>query len=83
MLPFIRRSWKTKTRTQSSEHGVIATAQRSHFLGSLFVKGHVLFLSGPEAMEQHGQLTGDGDYGLALGLFPSTSCQMETPLSEC
>jgi hypothetical protein len=34
-------------------------------------------------MEQHGQLTGDGDYGLALGLLPSTSFQMETPLSEC
>jgi hypothetical protein len=25
MLPFIGRPWKTKTRTQSSEHGVVAT----------------------------------------------------------
>jgi len=27
MLPFIGRPWKTKTRTQSSEHGVVATVK--------------------------------------------------------
>jgi hypothetical protein len=31
MLPFIGRPWKTKTRTQSSEHGVVATGKKDHF----------------------------------------------------
>jgi hypothetical protein len=30
MLPFMRRSWKTKTRTQSSERGVDATGEQDH-----------------------------------------------------
>jgi hypothetical protein len=30
MLPFIGRPWKTKTLTQSSEHGVVATGKQDH-----------------------------------------------------
>jgi len=30
MLPFIRRPWETKTRTQSSERGVDATNEQDH-----------------------------------------------------
>jgi hypothetical protein len=54
MLPFLRRSWKTKTRTQSSEHGVVATGQQAHLLRSLFVKRYVRLLCRPEAMEKDG-----------------------------
>ncbi len=32
MLPFLGRSWKTKTRSQSSEHGVVATGEHGHSL---------------------------------------------------
>jgi hypothetical protein len=38
MLPFIGRPWKTKTRTQSSEHGVVATGISVITLGR--VRGH-------------------------------------------
>jgi hypothetical protein len=31
MLLFIRRSWETKTLTQSSERGVDATGKQDHF----------------------------------------------------
>jgi hypothetical protein len=34
-------------------------------------------------MEQYGQLAGDRDNGLALGLLAASSGQMKTPLSEC
>jgi hypothetical protein len=30
MLPFIGRPWETKTRTQSSEGGVVATGEKGH-----------------------------------------------------
>jgi hypothetical protein len=30
MLPFIGRSWETKTRTQSSERGIDATGEQDH-----------------------------------------------------
>jgi hypothetical protein len=30
MLPFISRPRKTKTLTQSSEHGVVATGKKDH-----------------------------------------------------
>jgi hypothetical protein len=30
MLPFIRRSWGTKTRSQSSERGIDATGEQDH-----------------------------------------------------
>jgi hypothetical protein len=50
MLLFIGRPQKTKTRTQSSEHGVVATGKHGHVLGSLFIERHVRLLSAPEAM---------------------------------
>ncbi len=82
MLPFIGRPWKTKTRTQSSEHGVVATGEKGHSLGRLFVERHVWLLGAPEVMEQHGQLAGHGDNRLALGLLAASSSQMQTPLSK-
>jgi hypothetical protein len=51
MLPFIGRPWKTKTRTQSSEHGVVATGEQVHRLGRLFVERHIRLLSAPEVMK--------------------------------
>ena len=73
MLPFIGRPWKTKTRTQSSEHGVVATGKHGDLSGHLFVERHVRLLGAPEAVKQHGQLAGYCDNGLALGLL-ATSC---------
>jgi hypothetical protein len=51
MLLFIGRSQKTKTRTQSSEYGVVATGKQDHFLGRLFVERDVRLLRSPEAVE--------------------------------
>jgi hypothetical protein len=73
MLLFIGRPQKTKTRTQSSEHGVVATGKFEHLLGSLFVERHVRLLGTPEAVKQHGKLAGHCNNGLALGLL-ATSC---------
>jgi hypothetical protein len=73
MLLFIGRSQKTKTRTQSSEHGVVATGKHGHLLGGLFIERHVRLLGAPEAMKQHGKLAGYCNNGLALGLL-ATSC---------
>ena len=73
MLPFIGRPWKTKTRTQSSEHGVVATGKLGHFLGGLFIERHVRLLGAPEAVKQHGKLAGYCNHGLALSLL-ATSC---------
>jgi hypothetical protein len=74
---------EAKTRTQSSEHGVVATGKHGDLLGGSFVERHVQLLRGPEAMEQDSQLTRKGNYGLALGLLAATSREMEAPLSEC
>jgi hypothetical protein len=82
MLPFIGRPWKTKTRTQSSEHGVVATGEQDHFLGRLSVERHVWLLGAPEVMEQHAELASHGNNGLALGLFTASCSQMQTPLSK-
>ena len=73
MLPFIGRPQKSKTRTQSSEHGVVATGKHVDLSGCLFVERHVRFLSTPEAMEQHSELTGYGNDGFTLGLL-AASC---------
>ena len=54
MLLFIGRSRKAKTRTQSSEHGVVATGEHGDLLGRFFVERYVRLLRAPEAMEQHG-----------------------------
>ena len=56
MLLFMSRPRKTKTRTQSSERGVVATGKPDELLGSLFVKRHIRFLCCPEMMEQDSQL---------------------------
>ena len=45
-----------KTRTQSSEHGVVATVKHGDLLGGNCVERHIWFLGDPEAMEQDGQL---------------------------
>ena len=82
MLPFIGRSWKTKTRTQSSEHGVVATGKQDHGLGCLFVERHVRLLGTPEAVKQHGKLACYGNNGLALGLPTTSGGQVQTPLSQ-
>jgi hypothetical protein len=69
-------------------HAVIGTRCRrngkhGYLLGRCFVEGHVRLLGIPEMMEQYGQLAGDRNNGLALGLFTASSGQMKTPLSEC
>jgi hypothetical protein len=51
MLPFLVRPSKAKTRSQSSEHGVVATGQHDHLLGSFCVEGHIRLLRDPDAME--------------------------------
>ena len=73
MLPFIGRPWKTKTRTQSSEHGVVATGKHGHISGSLFVERDVRLLGTPKAVKQHGKLAGYCNDGFALGLL-AASC---------
>jgi hypothetical protein len=40
-----------KTRTQSSEHGVVATDKHGGLSGCSYVEWHVWLLSGPDAME--------------------------------
>jgi hypothetical protein len=83
MLPFIGRPWKTKTRTQSSEHGVVAGGKHVDLSGCLFVERHVRLLRRPEVVKQDSQLAGDRNNGLAPGLLATSSGQMETPLSKC
>ena len=82
MLPFIGRPRKTKTRTQSSEHGVVATGKHVDLSGCLFVERHVRLLSAPEVMEQHGQLACYCDDGLTLGLLTTSGGLVQTPLSQ-
>ena len=72
MLPSIGRPWKTKTRTQSSEHGVVATGKHVDFSGRSFVERHVRVLSAPEVMEQHGELACYCDDGLTFGLLAAS-----------
>ena len=71
MLPFIGRPWKTKTRTQSSEHGVVATGEHIDLLSSLFVERHIRSLGAPE-MKQHRKLAGHGNDGLTSGLLATS-----------
>ena len=73
MLRFIRRPWKTKTPTQSSERGVGATGEHVDPSGCLFVERHVQLLSAPEVMKQHGKLAGYGNDGLTLGLLAASA----------
>jgi hypothetical protein len=77
MLPFIGRPLRTKTRSQSSEHGVVATSKHHHPSRGCCVERHVWFLRDPDAVEQDGQLTSYRNYGLALGLLPTSRGQMQ------
>ena len=72
MLLFIGRSQKTKTRTQSSEHGVVATGEHVDLSSRLFVERHVQLLGAPEVMKQHGQLARYGNDGLTSGLLATS-----------
>jgi hypothetical protein len=76
MLPFIRRSWKTKTRTQSSERGIDATGKHDDLSGGCRMERDVGLLGGPKVMEQDCQLACYRYDGLVLRLFASTCCQV-------
>jgi len=65
-----------KTRTQSSEYGVVATDKHSGLSGRGCVEWHVWLLSGPDAMEQDSQLARYRNDSLALGLLATALCQM-------
>ena len=78
-----RSASKAEVGSQSSEHGVIATGKHVDLSGSLFVKRHIRLLRTPETVKQHGKLAGNGNNGLALGLFSTSTSQMEPPLSQC
>ena len=69
MLLFISRPRKAKTRTQSSEHGVVATGKHDHLSRSYCVERHIRLLRSPEAVKQNGQLACYRNDGLALGLL--------------
>jgi hypothetical protein len=71
MLPFLSRSWKAKTRSQSSEHGVVAKEKVGHSSSSLFVEGHVRLLRRPDVVEQNFQLPCNRDDRLVPGCLPS------------
>ncbi len=77
-----RSALKAKTRTQSSEHGVVATCEHRLLLSDSCVERHVRLLRGPDAMQQDGQLTRYRDNGLALGLLAASGGQMQAPLSK-
>ena len=82
MLLFMSRSRKTKTPSQSSERGIVATGKPDEVLGSLFVERYVRFLRGPEMIKQNGQLTSYCNDGLVSGLLAASGGQMQAPLSK-
>jgi hypothetical protein len=83
MLPFIGRPWKTKTRTQSSEHGVIATGKHRHRSSGYGIERHVRLLCGPEAVEQNSQLASNSHDSFTLGLLAASGSEVKSPLSKC
>jgi hypothetical protein len=62
----------TKTRAQSSEHGVVATGEHDHLLGSLCVEGDIRLLRDPDAMEQDCQFACHSDHGLIPRLLAAS-----------
>jgi hypothetical protein len=72
VLLFIGRSQRTKTRTQSSEHGVVATGKHRHRSSGYGIERHVRFLCGPEAVEQNSQLASNSHDGLTLSLLAAS-----------
>ena len=81
MLPVFGRPLKAKRDTQSSEDGLVATKHHHRFNSSSSVKGDVLFLGDPDAVKQHGKLSGNRDDGSIACLLASTRCQAQAPLS--
>jgi hypothetical protein len=67
-----RSASKTKTRSQSSEHGVVATGKHGHLLYSLCVEGHVRLLRDPDAMKKDGQLTCHSNHSFILSLLTAS-----------
>jgi len=67
-----RSASKTKTRSQSSEHGVVATGEHGYLLCSLRVEGHVRLLRDPDAMEQDGQLACHSNYSFIPSLLTAS-----------
>ena len=78
MLRFIRRPWRAKTPTQSSERGV---GQRVNLMRPV-ERTDVRSLRGPKVMQQNCQFAGHGHDGLVLRLFASPGCKMKSPLSQ-
>jgi hypothetical protein len=60
---------RTKTRSQSSEHGVVATGKHGYSSSSFSIEGYIWLLRDPDAMEQDGQLTCHSDDRLVPGLL--------------
>jgi hypothetical protein len=73
---------RTKTRSQSSEHGVFATSEYGYSSSSLFVEGHIRFLRRPDVVEQNGQLPRHCDNCLVPSLLTASRSQMKSPLSK-
>ena len=67
-----RSASKTKTRSQSSEYGVVATGEHDHLLGGICVEGDIRLLGDPDAMEQDCQLTCYRNDGLVPGLLATS-----------
>ena len=67
-----RSASRTKTRSQSSEHGVVATGEHDHLLGSICVEGYIRLLGNPDAVEQNCQLPCYRNDGLVPGLLATS-----------
>src|ERR1700680_3569826 len=76
-----RSASRAKTRTQSSEHGFVATGKHGGLSGCSCVERHIRLLRGPDAMEQHGQLTGYRDDSCHAALKSRIGCPYSSALS--
>ena len=82
MLPVFGRPLKAKRDTQSSEHGLVTTKEHHGFNSSSSgVERNVLFLGDPDAVKQHGKLSGNRHDRTVACLLASTRCQFQAPLS--
>ena len=73
---------RTKTRSQSSEHGVVATGEHGHPQAACCVERHVWLLRDPDAVEQDGQLACYRHDSLVLRLLATSGSQMQAPLAK-
>jgi hypothetical protein len=78
-----RPALKTKADSQSSGHGVIATGEHHQASSCRSVERYVWLLRDPDAVDQDSQLPSDCNDCFVPGLFATSSCQMQSPLSEC